>query len=115
MERETITVIINTVGEYRKYSESLLDIMECFAEIGKNTEIQERTVRTAAENIGRQIRELNHIAQAMEEIVSNYKRMHADLSNMEIGLSGEYGDAEFGISEFSSLSKHERIMPIHSS
>lgn len=114
MERETVAYIAGASGEYRKYAENLSGILEYFAGNESNPENSKGPFAIAVQSLSNQIRELNNIASALDEIVLNYNRVNRGLEDLEIGFDEIHSDIEFGISEFAGLSKHERIMPIYS-
>lgn len=115
MEQEIIINIENTSEEYRNSAGRLTDVLEYLLDTQRDPDQKDETVRAAAERLAEQIRELTGAAEAMQDIALNWRRIGTELSGLSIDFDTAARDGEFGISEFGSLSKHEALMPIHSS
>lgn len=115
MEPETITAISNTSEEYRRYAGILASTLEYLRSAGKEADEDDfRQLNTAADSLESEIRELESIAAALEEILATYMRAGNLAEGQDIVFDTAAGDMEFGISEFGNLSRHEKLMPIHS-
>lgn len=115
MEPEVITAIENTSQEYREYAGVLGDTLEYLRKISEAAPEDDKVPAVAAGRLSLQIRELLSIAEALESIALNYRHAMTMMAEEEISFEGAERGTEFGVSTFDNLSKHEKLMPIHSS
>lgn len=114
MEFETITAINNAAEEYKRYAGILCDTLEYLMKLKKSLDEDDETITVAADKVSQQIQELLNITEAMESMSEVYRRAKNLLGETNIDFGDASSSAEFGISEFGNLSKHEKLMPIHS-
>lgn len=104
---QLLSSIRNASEEYSRLSARISAVLEGIGAAAADPEVMK-----AAERIEAQIRSMDAMSASMQDIASVYE--NAGRSSEELKLPGhETAYPEFGISEFASLARHEKLMPIH--
>ncbi|MBR2675257.1 MAG: hypothetical protein IKE52_07420 [Mogibacterium sp.] len=113
MMRDKIITIENASLDYKEYARRLSALLEQFYDVFENSEGEFEEIGTVLSEIEEQIQEMKYMAIALEEAANNYRGLYKSIDENEAIFRGEKDYIEFGISEFSNLSEHEHLIPVH--